>query len=188
MALTLACSVVLGCPSGDVGQVPAPALERWPLTELDGEIRSQFGGRPVLCLQGAIERRPAPLYSGPAPVRSWLELRPGGALDFAFYFEDGSEYDVVSTDPELASVGFLDEAFGSGALRRAASWSWDDRTVEGVVESLPGDGDLRARFTVRGSFEEQDRIAGRWTFQASSETGSCWGRSMGRGSFRAGTE
>lgn len=162
-----------------------PPLERWPLTELDGEIRSQFGGRPVLCLQGSIERRPAPLYTGPEAVRSWLELGSEGALDFAFYFEDGDDYDVVSTEPALSPEGFFGEALGGGTLRRAASWSWEEERVEGVVETLPGDGDIRARFTVRGSFEERDRISGRWAFQASSESGSCWGRSVGRGGFRA---
>lgn len=181
---------LLGACSGDKGDVSPkrPVIGRWQLIEFDGEIRSQFGGRPVLCLQGSLQRRPAPLYTGPEEVRSWLDLHSDGELDFAFFFEDGSQYDLLSTDPQQPPQGFFGEAFGRDPPHTNAAWSWSERTVEGTLETVPtvaGARDNRARFTLQGRFEGPRQIAGEWVFQASSETGSCWGREAGRGEFRA---
>lgn len=185
-ALVLAGLIVTGCSSDEGGPSrEQPRLGRWSLTELDGEIRSQSGGRPVLCLQGSLERRPAPLYTGPSDVRSWLELHPEGALAFAFYFEDGTDYDVISNDPELPTLGFLDEAFGRAIPREAASWSFSERTIEGTVETVPGGEDSSARFDFDGTFEDHRTIAGTWSFRASARGGNCWSRSVGRGAFQA---
>jgi hypothetical protein len=176
----------------------SPPLGPWNFVELTGSVETLSGGTPVLCPEGRITRWPQTLSPKYATL-SHLELEPRGRLRFRLAFE------ADRTEPGEEATGFLllgheatvDEAQappGIDLIRRRgqafARWTWPEGAIEGRFEAgeALGDGSRPSRLVLRfeGRFEGPLEMSGSWSLREERfETGDCWSRSSGSGTWRA---
>lgn len=184
---------VLGCGVGRSEKTPSePPQGRWRLLEIDGRIRQQSGGTPVLCFQGETEHLPLPILDPTAPADSWVELGPESQFFFSFAFETDEDYEIMTNQRGSRSAAIRSRSPGSRqeSVSVAGSWSWPERTAEGSVESgLEEDERLRGvprrAFHLLGNFQDPTHLAGTWSYEEVSELAGCWSRSVGRGAWTA---
>lgn len=198
---------LLGCsPPPEPVTEATPPLGEWQLTAIDGEIEILQGGGAVICRQGSVLSRPAPLYDEESPNLSSLRLEPDRFV-FSIAFVEGS-YTHQFTNEGYGGSSFQGRWFESlSELRIEDRWSWksglSQPTVRGAVTTGSTPRDWRPRleskptastealddpwitFEMNGRFTSATELEGEWEYHERTHLGGCWSQGEGKGTWVA---